>query len=343
MNKVLTLLLCTPFFYSCASLKSIDTKKAFGLYQADSPCIDCRGIKTNILIKPDLSFEKTSIYLGKDNGLMETKGNWKAENDSTISLNENGQQQHYRIRQNAILLLNKDDNSILNTFLKVDETIQTEGDFTQQKARGIDFFAGGNEPFWFLELISEKTLTFNLIDAKPIVLKDIVSTYKNGITIIKSKSEKPAVEATIYQYQCVNDMSGAISSNYVEVNVNGKLYKGCGRPLNNDFKIAGKWNLSFIKDFNIPQDQAGKTPFLNFNIQEKKVSGNFGCNGFGGNYIMSKDSLNIINVMSTLMACPKMETENKFSAALQQTDSYKIINNELQLYKGKELLIGFKR
>jgi heat shock protein HslJ/uncharacterized membrane protein len=343
MNKVLTLLLCTPLFFACASLRSIDTNKTSGLYQADLPCEGCRGIKTNILINPDFSFERTSIYLGKEDGFVEAKGNWKVENDSTISLNENGRQQHYRIRDNALLSLNQEGDIAGNTFLKVDQTIKTEGDFTQQKAKGIDFFASGNEPFWFLEIISEKTLTFNLIDAKPIVLKDIVTTYKNGITMIKSKSKNPAIEATIYNYQCVNDMSGAISSNYVEVNVSGQLYKGCGRPLNKDFEISGKWNLSFIKDYNIPTDQTGKNPFINFNIQEKKVNGNFGCNGFGGNYSLDTDSLRITNVMGTLMACTKMDTENRFSAALQQTDSYKIVNNELQLYKGKELLLGFKR
>ena len=342
MNKALTLLLCTTLFYSCASLKSLDINKASGLYQANLPCEDCRSIKTSISVNPDFSFEKTNLYLGKENGFAEIKGNWKVENDSTISLNENGAQQHYRIRQNALLQL-KNGDSTGNTFLKVDQTIKTEGDFTQQKEKGIDFYAGGNEPFWFLEITSEKTATFNLIDAKPITSNDLVTTYQNGITIIKSKSNKPAVEATIYNYQCVNDMSGAVSSHYVEVKVNDKLYTGCGRPLNNDFEISGMWNLSFIKDYNIPTDEAGKKPFLNFNIQEKKVNGNFGCNGFGGNYSVNKDSLRVTNVMGTLMACPKMETENKFSSALQQTDSYKIVNNELQLYKGKELLLSFKR
>lgn len=343
MNKVLTLLLCTPLFFACASLKSIDTNKISGLYQADLPCEGCRSTKSSILINPDFSFERTSIYLGKENGFVEAKGNWKVENDSTISLNENGQQQHYRIRNNALLLLNQEGDMTESTFLKIDQTIKTEGDFTQQKAKGIDFFAGGNEPFWFLEIISEKSLTFNLMDAKPIVVTDLITTYHNGITIIKSKSKKPAIETIIYNTQCVNDMSGAVSSNYVEVNVNGQLYKGCGRPLNKDFEISGKWNLSFIKYFNIPPDQTGKTPFITFNIQEKNVNGNFGCNGFGGNYSLGTDSLRITNVMGTLMACPKMETENKFSVALRETDSYKIINNELQLYKGKSLLLAFKR
>lgn len=343
MNKALTLLLCTPIFFACASLKSIDTSKTSGLYQADLPCEDCRGIKTSVTINPDFSFEKTSLYLGKENGFVDAKGNWKVENDSTISLNENGQQQHYRIKENTLLSLNQESSVIGNTFFKVDQTIKTEGDFAQQKEKGIDFYAGGNEPFWFLELTSEKALTFNLIDAKPIVVTDLITTYHNGITIIKSKFKKPAVEVTIYNYQCVNDMSGAVSSHYVEVKVNGQFYKGCGRFLNTDFEISGKWNLSFIKDFNIPTDQAGKTPFINFNIQEKKINGNFGCNGFGGNYSLGTDSLRITNVMGTLMACPRMETENKFSAALQETDSYKIVNNELQLYKGKALLLAFKR
>ncbi len=343
MNKVLTLLLCTPLFYSCASLKSTDIHKFSGIYQADMPCEDCRGIKTSISIHPDFSFKKTSLYLGKPNGFFETSGNWKVENDSTISLNENGQQQHYRVRQNAIFQVNKENKGIENTFLKVDQTIKTEGDFAQQKEKGIDFFAGGNEPFWFLEIMAEKTLTFNLIDAQPIVLKDIVTTYANGIMVIKSNSKKPVIEATIYNYQCVNDMSGAVSSNYVEVKVNDQIYKGCGRPLNSDFSISGKWNLSFIKDYPILNNDTGKNPFLNFNIRENSVSGNFGCNGFGGNYTINNDSLKITNVMGTLMACPKMETENKFSAALQQIDSYKILNNELQLFKGKELLLAFKR
>lgn len=342
MNKAITLLFCTVFLNSCASLKSFDVNKITGLYQGDLSCEDCRGTKTSISIKPDFSFEKTSIFFGKENNFLESQGNWKVENDSTISLNENGTQQYYRIRKNNLIILNEG-KTTKSSLHKIDQTIKAEGDFSKQKEKGVHFFATGNEPFWSLEIICEKSITFTLMGEKPIFSKDILTSYKNGVTTIKSKSKKPLIEIAIYKYQCVNDMSGAITSNYVEVKINNELYKGCGMPLRNDFRISGQWNLNFIRDFTIPTNTVGKKPVLNFNIQENKAFGNFGCNSFNGSYTINNDNLSFSKMASTLMACPNMETENKFSAALQQTDSYKIVNNELQLYRGKELLLSFKR
>lgn len=343
MTKALILLSCTVLLLSCASLKSLDINKISGLYQADSPCKDCRGIKTSILLNPDFSYEKTDLFPGRENDFSESRGNWKVENDSTISLNENGIQKPYRIRKNSLLNINSEGNVYGNDLLKVDLNIMAEGDYSEQKTKGVHFFAGGNEPFWSLEVVSEKSIIFTLMGAKPITSKDIVTSYKNGITTIKSKSKRPGLEITIYNYQCVNDMSGAVSSNYVEVKVNDQLYKGCGRSLNEDFKISGTWNLKLIKDFDLPKGNSSKKPFINFNIQERNVNGYLGCNGFGGEYIINNNSISFFKVISTLMACPNMETENKFSSALQAIDSFKIVNNELQLYKGKELLLSFSR
>lgn len=343
MNKTLTLLSCTLLFFSCASLKSLDVNKISGLYQGDFPCEDCRGIKTSILLNPDFTYEKTDLFLGQENSFRQNKGNWRVENDSTLSLNENGIQKSFRIRKNSLLNVNTEGKAYGNDFLKVDLNIKAEGDYSDQETKGTHFFATGNEPFWSLEIVSEKSINFTLMGAKPITSKDLITSYKNGVITIKNKSKKPLMEVAIYNYQCVNDMSGAVSSNYVEVKVNNQLYKGCGRSLNNDFEISGKWNLMFIKDFDLPKSNSSKKPFINFNIQEQNINGHLGCNGFGGSYAIINNNINFSKIISTLMACPNMETENKFSSALHTVDSYKIVNNELQLYKEKELLLSFSR
>ena len=61
-----------------------------------------------------------------------------------------------------------------------------------------------------------------------------------------------------------------------------------------------------------------------------------GCNNMMGNYVMKTSfSLSFSPVASTMMACPEMDLEQKFAAMLEKVDSYIIVEDELQLVKGK--------
>jgi len=68
--------------------------------------------------------------------------------------------------------------------------------------------------------------------------------------------------------------------------------------------------------------------------QQGGVSGNAGCNSFGGNYQESNGTIQFSQVITTLMAClPEevMQQEHDFLGALNQAASFEISNGNLQI------------
>jgi heat shock protein HslJ len=83
-----------------------------------------------------------------------------------------------------------------------------------------------------------------------------------------------------------------------------------------------------------PQDR--ETPHLIFLETERRVAGSTGCNRIMGAYTLGDDSgLQFGNLATTMMACPGMETEAAFLAALRSIQSSKIQDGQLILIDGQ--------
>ncbi|WP_353643139.1 META domain-containing protein [Mesorhizobium sp. WSM2239] len=80
---------------------------------------------------------------------------------------------------------------------------------------------------------------------------------------------------------------------------------------------------------------AGVASTLTFD-EEGKISGNGGCNSFGGQASFDGAKLKISDVFSTMMACeqPKVKQEAAFLAALAKTASYTVEDGTLTLLDG---------
>ena len=104
--------------------------------------------------------------------------------------------------------------------------------------------------------------------------------------------------------------------------------------------LAGKWQLQPV----LASDTAsGKIPVLNFDLSTKKVSGNTGCNSFGGSFNLNGDALSFNNNMiSTKMACPGYN-EKAFIDNLLKTNRYQIKNGVLQLMYNTTILSKWER
>ena len=92
------------------------------------------------------------------------------------------------------------------------------------------------------------------------------------------------------------------------------------------------WRLSSLGG----EDAAtGVVSTLTFN-DDNNISGNGGCNSFGGQATFDGVKLNFSDVFSTMMACeqPKMEQEAAFLAAVAKTASYTVEGATLTLLDG---------
>lgn len=78
----------------------------------------------------------------------------------------------------------------------------------------------------------------------------------------------------------------------------------------------------------------GSAITLNFGA-DNRVSGNAGCNGYGGSFTSSGDTLKVGQLISTLMACSEpegvMAQEQQYLAALQNSATFEIVGDRLTI------------
>lgn len=109
-----------------------------------------------------------------------------------------------------------------------------------------------------------------------------------------------------------------------------------------DALYGKEWHLLSLNGKPIQYDTTfPKQAYMMFNNDKKSVSGNLGCNGFGGNIVYSgNNGIAISDIVSTQMACPNLDIENDFSDALRSAASYSIAQHMLSLQNGKGEVIA---
>ena len=97
-----------------------------------------------------------------------------------------------------------------------------------------------------------------------------------------------------------------------------------------------KWTLT-------DQVSGSKTPTLN--IEDKRISGNSGCNNFFAEATVDANNGTFLvgNVGSTRMACNDLKTEQNFFNLLEQANKYTVKDGYLELYKDNLLLLRFRK
>ena len=87
----------------------------------------------------------------------------------------------------------------------------------------------------------------------------------------------------------------------------------------NSYKVedlAGQWTIIAVKDEPV---QSPITPFLEFDISEKRVHGNTSCNMFNSAFetdAKDQTTIRFVTPVSTMMACINMDIEAKILQAI---------------------------
>lgn len=112
--------------------------------------------------------------------------------------------------------------------------------------------------------------------------------------------------------------------------------------------LAGtQWNLSSFSESGIDTPVvAGTEPTLEFQEGGQAV-GMGGCNQFGAQYSTSDNQLDIIEIITTEIACLEegvMEQEQRYYQALQSADDFELLDSELRInYGGGQGMLIFTR
>lgn len=98
-----------------------------------------------------------------------------------------------------------------------------------------------------------------------------------------------------------------------------------------------EWKLIELKGKPIVLDTTfSKYPHLIFE-KEYRVSGNMGCNGFGGNVeLKDTNGITFSHIIATEMACPNLKVEQDFLDVMNNAESYIVENNVLTLSNDKQ-------
>lgn len=97
---------------------------------------------------------------------------------------------------------------------------------------------------------------------------------------------------------------------------------GSGKKMLSVSALDGEWAITEVNGQKVEAEQV---PFIGFDVEQKRMYGNSGCNRMMGTF--EADSLNpgqlkFGAIGSTRMMCPDMETETKVLEALDGTKRF---------------------
>lgn len=106
-------------------------------------------------------------------------------------------------------------------------------------------------------------------------------------------------------------------------------------------KLTGiHWKLSEINSK--PVTPAGNRDYF-LQLNKDGSFGAFaGCNSMGGKYEFKGSKVRMFNIISTMMACAEMKTEDDFRMALETSDNFVANEKVFQLRKGGRNLLKFE-
>ncbi len=124
LKNIGLLLSTSAFYFGCISssvkteqLTDKETANTESINQAPlteatffgiTPCPDCRGIKTNVSLAKDFSYEISYDFLGKETDTVFETGTWKLNKNVITLTSEDGSIKNYIASDKELIILNKE-------------------------------------------------------------------------------------------------------------------------------------------------------------------------------------------------------------------------------------------
>ncbi|MDX1936347.1 MAG: copper resistance protein NlpE N-terminal domain-containing protein [Flavihumibacter sp.] len=97
------------------------------------------------------------------------------------------------------------------------------------------------------------------------------------------------------------------------------------------------WKLTELMGKPVPAPKEGRKELhIILKKQDNRITGFAGCNTVNGGYQLKEGNrIKFIGLITTLMACPDMQTEQEFLKILPQADNYSLNGDKLSLNKAR--------
>ncbi|PVW14584.1 copper resistance protein NlpE N-terminal domain-containing protein [Marixanthomonas spongiae] len=340
------------FAISCNQPKNVAPN---GTYYGTLPCADCPGINYAITFENDSTYSETQFYQDRNVDPLKHSGNFTVSENGTIILTDKEETEGIRqftLQNDTLQILDVSGKPVMGDLS--DMYLLTNNkpkNFKMEAAKpntSYGFKATGNEPFWNLEIdFANKKMKFQTMEGDSIVtpLNKPVKPQDIDAVSYRAQTENGTLNVMITRDECTDSMSGEKSGYTVRASVqmgDGDMndYNGCG-DYKGDYRLHDLWVLKSINGDEL--DSKTKAPNLEFNLVENKLYGFGGCNRINGDIEMTTDSIKIGNAISTLMACPELDMEEKFLQAISDKE-FKFSFSERQLtLKNENNTLVFKK
>jgi heat shock protein HslJ len=167
-------------------------------------------------------------------------------------------------------------------------------------------------------------------------------------TTITPISLKKIANKILFEYRIISGKQQSYTIKPLTMILVNKKYTGKVETFNSQKTIEISENKALkmfnnqwiIEHFNNPERIVkSKNCYINIDLNTGSFNGSDGCNNINGRLKINGNSISFDNIISTKMACEKMEQSNVFMKNLSDTNKYKIIGGELFLYKNELLLM----
>ena len=357
-------LLIALLFCACSTTKKISAEKEKEVnidslvnimnatqWEGYLPCADCSAIQYELTLRNNQSYEGIMTYEGKKVNPFVEDGSWSISSQGWLILSSGtNTKMKFLIQDKSLRMLDQNGKvihgSLSENYVLNPKNTVAEGNWIEQSARGVNFTATGNEPFWSLEIIVDKSIHFKTPDGFEIITPFVkgVNAADANITRYKSVSDSSELSVQISKRKCINTMSGRESDFQVSIRIkkpNGSIstYDGCGSYIGN-YRLNDIWGLTKIGGVPLTSaDLKNGMPTLDLQMTTKKVYGFGGCNRFTGNILFTDNTISFDEMATTMRACPDTKVEGRFLKILSRsTLDYKIEGLKLFIGKGKNQL-----
>lgn len=118
------------------------------------------------------------------------------------------------------------------------------------------------------------------------------------------------------------------------------------KPLEKAQLESETWSLKTLNGEDAKVSFTGKIPSLKFDFSKNAVSGNGGCNGYGGDFTLNEQNVFFApNLVSTMMACMDASKEPEFFKTLSSPDLVVALTNNgiLTFSEGNKVVLEFEK
>jgi len=109
---------------------------------------------------------------------------------------------------------------------------------------------------------------------------------------------------------------------------------------------SGDWRLLEINGVAAIPNEIDRRPSIRFTTDSARVTGNGGCNSYGGDAAFNGSSVRVSRLISTKRACNDAalnQQETRLFSVLETVDRYSVSADTLKLFHGSGVALRFVR